>query len=206
MGKRLATLGLFIAALLSAGSTLADDHQHDLEQASELPARKPIQLLLGLGLTAGGDDLLKAEFDNGTSQTIEAGGLMDMKVGAIFNLENQKFSLQTSIGYFFDNVEADNGDASFSRIPVELLGFFNHRKHRFGLGVSHHTNVEFDANLPGARGKIDLDDSTGTVLEYGYQMKPALVFALRAVSIDYQVGNNPSIDGNHLGLYVYLTL
>ncbi|MDX1453508.1 MAG: hypothetical protein R3183_13190 [Oleiphilaceae bacterium] len=203
MGKRPAITRLLAASFLLFSSLACANDQNTEQTAKPV---KPVQLLLGAGLTFGGDDLLKARFDNGTSETIEAGGLIDLKIGALFNLPSQIASVQTTVGYFFDSINAENGDASFARIPLELIGFYHHNKHRFGLGVTYHTNVEFEADLPGARGDVDLDDSLGGVIEYGYQYNPQLKFSLRAVQIDYKVDDSPRIEGDHVGLYVSLTL
>lgn len=162
----------------------------------------------------GGDDLFKVEFSDGESETVEAGGLIDLKAGLSYRFNQAPVSLQTTLEFHFDKVTAKNGDASFSRFPIELLAFYHINQHRIGFGPTLHTGIEldidFDASvlsLGTAKGKIDFDDATGFIVEYGYRFKdtPATL-AVRAVQIDYKVssGNGNNIDGSHLGLYGYL--
>lgn len=170
------------------------------------PVSSPYSFLVGAGLTAGGDNLLKVWYEDGSSDKIYAGGLLDLKLGMTYQTEGSNFGLQSTVGYFFDSVDAENADGSFSRIPLELLAFYTHKKHRFATGISYHTSVNFEFKGLGEDVDVDFDPATGVVLEYAYQATPKVSFALRGVSIEYTPKSNggEDVDGSHAGLYGYL--
>lgn len=211
--KRLSTyLSSFVAlAAITPISFVA--HANEDAPPSEENTRN-LEFVVAAGLTFGGDDLFTVEFTDGESETLEAGGLIDLKAGLSYRFSDAPVSLQTTIGYHFDNVSADNGDASFSRFPIDFLAFYHINQHRIGVGPTLHTgtelDIDFDASVLGlgsAKGTIDFDDATGFVIEYGYRFKDSpATLALRAVQIDYNVssGNGTDIDGNHIGFYGYL--
>ena len=163
--------------------------------------------LVAIGLTVGGDDLVTVEYTDGSSDEITAGALIDMKLGAIYKLANSPISIQTSIGYHFDRVDAENGDLSFNRIPVELLGFHNVEKHRIGAGFSYHLDPEIEIDALGSKVTGKLENALGLVVEYGYSFQKNFIMGLRYVDIEYEAEVDKSIkfDGSHFGIYGYLT-
>ncbi len=195
---------LFTLASFSTTS-LADTQTNSPEEET-----RRLKLLLGAGLTHGGDDLLKLEFEDGSSEKLYAGGLIDLKAGFSYKLHESPIRIHSTVGYFWDSVNAENADGSFDRIPLEVLGFYTWNEHQLGVGASYHTNVQLDFEGLGEDFKADFDDSLGAVIEYGYAMNDKLTFAVRGVFIDYSLKNAPSdvedIDGNHIGVFAYLTL
>jgi len=201
---RICTAAILAATLCSASFANAETPSQEKQNES------PLKVLLGAGITFGGDDLVRAEFDDGSSDKLYAGGFIDLKVGMIYELPESPYIFQSSIGYFFDSIDAENGDASFDRIPLEFLGFYSWDKHRIGLGATYHTGVELDISIDGVgSGKADFDNSLGTVIEYGYEVHDKFVLSLRGTMIDYSVegaASSEDIDGNHVGLYANFTL
>lgn len=202
LGMAVATSSPF--SLAEANGTESTAPTEAQVQAKE---ERNIKAVAGLGLTFGGDDLVQAWYEDGSSEKLEAGGLIDLKFGAQYSPKGSNYALQGTMGYHFDSMSADNGDASFSRIPLDLIAFLKHEKHRFGAGLSYNTATELDSGGAIDFGKIKFDDATGLLLEYGYAYRPNLVFAARYLSIDYQASsfpNAPSVNGDHAGLYAYI--
>ncbi len=198
-------------ALLSLGVAPSSLHANEEVVATKAEHNKEgvLKVLLGAGITFGGDDVAKANFTDGSSDKLYAGALIDIKAGGIVSLPSSPYEIQASVGYFFDSIAAENGDASFNRVPIEVLGFYRHEKHRFGLGLSYHTSVNLDLEGPSTDLNLDFKNAAGSVIEYGYEMSDRLVLAVRGVMIDYKLDEAGSIsddvDGNHLGVYAYLT-
>ena len=165
--------------------------------------QRPLLFLLGGGLTFGGDDWLDVEYVDGHSDDLTAGGLLDLKVGFRYQQEDSPLVFQSTIGYHFDSVEATNGDADFTRYPLDILAFYANGKHLFGGGITHHMNPKLDIDMSalGFDGSAKLDDETGFVLEYNYKVNERFSAAVRYVDISYV---DSEVDGSHGGIYAYL--
>lgn len=169
-------------------------------QAAE-PA-KPFKLVLGAGLTFGGDTLATAQFDDGSSEDIKGGGLVHVYGGVEYRLGDQ-VSLQATVGYHVDNTKAaSNGSLRFSRVPVDLLAYYHvNDKVRLGGGVQIANGPEVKGSGVASGTKIEFDNSTGPVVEGEYLFSPTVGMKLRYVSHTYKVKNtNIEADGNHVGV------
>jgi len=179
-----------------------------LPQANDQAGETKLDWVVQMGLDFGGDTLAKAKFKGGGTDTIKAGEGLWLTGGIVGIVEN--FETQFTIGYKFDSSTASNGSMDFSRIPVELLWFYNKRNDegyfsgtwRFGGGITYHINPELKGD--GAAKKIDaeFDNALGFILEAGviFQTQDAIkpFLGLRYTFIDYEIGKN-SADGNCLG-------
>jgi len=175
-----------------------------------------LKWLVGVGLTHGGDELAEVELDfdgDSIDEDLRGGELITLAAGAVVYLPLPAWSLQTSIGYHFDEVSADNGDITFERYPLELIPFYNIRNHRLGAGLSYHLSPELDlGELDGS--KVEFDNALGWLIEYDYSFSGwqsgGFVVGLRYLWIDYKVEkvDNKNVsggfefDGNHVGVHV----
>lgn len=164
------------------------------------PGSSGVRGVLGLGFTFGGDDLAKVAFVNGGSQTISAGQLVDLKIGAEFPLM-QGWSAQTTIGYHFDRVSANNGTVTFQRFPIEGLAFYRLApQFKLGAGVRLATSPQLSGSgAAGAVGSTNFSSKVGVVVEGEYAFSSQLGLNVRAVSEKYGVGNT-TVDGSHVGI------
>lgn len=184
MGIYRTTAGVALAAAL-LGSTNAGAQQHAITDRGQL------QWVFTTGLTAGGDDLATVEYDDGDySVDIEAGGLIYFGAGINYRFADSPLSIQAGLGYHFDGADADNGDASFSRIPIDVIGFYNLGNHRLGIGLTRHTNIDFEKEIESFTyyEKVDTDfsDATGFVIEYNYLFSRMVALGIRYTDIDYK--------------------
>jgi hypothetical protein len=163
-------------------------------------ASKPVELILGFALSAGGDDLAKIDLVDGSghtrSENIEAGGLWYIYGGVQF--DTPFFPLRLTLGYFEDGVDASNGSVSFSRVPLELLGVFSSGPHSFGVGPTLHLSPELDMKDVGL-GSYEADDALGLVLMYEYTFENNFALGARYTNISYDFGGD-DVDGSNLGL------
>ncbi|NHZ94029.1 hypothetical protein F2P45_34360, partial [Massilia sp. CCM 8733] len=91
---------------------------------TQAPAANPLRFVVGAGLTAGGDKLATAEYANGGSIDVRAGGMIAFLAGVDYRV-NQQFSFQGTVGFHVDQASAKNGDVTFKRFPIEVLGYFH---------------------------------------------------------------------------------
>ena len=133
-------------SLLSANLAHADS----VYKPDSSDAESGVDLVIGAGATFGGDELATVTFTSGSTESVDAGALLDLKIGFEYFLTGHQFSLQSTIGYHFDSVDAQNGDLSFSRMPIDIIGFVNRGSHRFGLTTQIRLIYQlFQQRLPG---------------------------------------------------------
>jgi hypothetical protein len=161
---------------------------------------KPTDIILGLALTGGGDELAQVQlvYDDGDTSTesIEAGGFVYVYGGMQF--DTPVFPMRFTLGYFTDSIDASNGSVSFSRIPLELMGLHTSGQHTMGMGLTYHLSPELDMSDAGL-GSYDADDALGLILMYEYTFENNLAVGVRYTSISYDFAN-VDVDGNNLGI------
>ncbi len=158
------------------------------------------KILGTFGLTFGGDKLATLRYTNGDSSTVHGGGLVLFGVGFDHRFGNG-WELQSSINYQVDRANARNGDATFQRFPIDVLGFYRIGNHRFGGGITYHIDPKFSADAPGAHETVNFDNALGGVVEYDYFFGRSLSVGLRGTVIDYKSSDiEGNVNGNYIGL------
>jgi hypothetical protein len=151
----------------------------------------------------GGDKLATVEYRHGPDVDIRAGGLLLLGVGVDHEFDN-RFELQATANYLTDRADGRNGEVSFSRWPIELLGFYRMGNHRFGGGATYHINPKFDVDIDdGDNFTVDFDNALGFVAEYDYFILRQLSVGVRGTLIKYKSSDiDGDIDGNSIGIVV----
>ena len=182
---------------LLAGATLA------LTIAAPSFAAEGFKPLIGMSLTGGGETLLKVEMDNDTTQRISSGGLVHLFGGFEYRAEQSPITFQATVGYHVDDIGASNGDASFSRVPFELLGFWNTADNfRIGGGVRKATGAKFRSSGAADVGDFNMRTSLGVVLQGEYLFGEHASVFLRYVSEKYKSNllEGGEVSGDHAGV------
>lgn len=178
-------------------------------------AENEFGFLVGGGFTFGGDkvasfDVEYYDDDEGT-ESLKAGEFMHVYGGFFYRhgaADGVNYGVQADVGYFYEGLFAENGDASFTRIPLELIGFMEYNWLRVGAGVTQHTNVELDIDLDqGGSGSVDFKDATGAVFIVEYLITKKFSVGLRYVNIEYELdydwfSSEEALDGSHVGIMV----
>ncbi|MEY4763793.1 MAG: hypothetical protein RI907_466 [Pseudomonadota bacterium] len=162
--------------------------------------------IVGLGLTFGGDQVGRTiQYQNSSDAKIHAGGLADFRGGVEYQLQGQPIALEMTIGYHFDKANAENGNAEFSRFPLDLIGHFAMTENvRLGLGVRKSLNTKAASSGVGGQYVSDAKytSSLAPVLEVEYFMTPQFAFRGRYVSESFKPTNGgEKLDGSHFGIY-----
>jgi len=77
-----------------------------------------------MGLAGGGDNLVTAQFTNGDSSSLSAGGGVSVAIGAtvtpLWIGNTLGLGLGGNIGWKYDSISASNGSIAMSRYPLDL--------------------------------------------------------------------------------------
>lgn len=191
----LVSVGVLFASGLHAQETLAEENFS-------------VHPVLSAGFTAGGDTLVQVEFDDGDTDKIKAGGAFFFGLGAEFVSADNKTAIQLTANYHFDSIEAENGEASFERYPIEVILFGQGERNRFGVGLTYHLSPTAQIKRDGqGRDSLKFDNALGLVLEYNYLVGSSVWLGLRYTLIDYKKEywfDSVSVDGRHVGLMAHI--
>lgn len=193
-----------IAPLALAAAALAPTLAH-----AGLESDNPLHPLVGVALTAGGDKLSHVEFNNGTSEDVTAGGLLQVYGGVEYHEKGSPLGLQATLGYHVDSADARNGHQRFSRWPIEVIGLINATpKFRFGIGARYASSPKFTSSGAGYVGNADFTAQLGGLLMAEWLITPSMGLQVRVVDEKYKAhgvdndGNRVDyrIDGTHGGI------
>lgn len=184
---------VLIGALMAAALTTAHAQPQD---------SRAVRPLVGLGVTFGGDKLATAEFTDGSSDNIHAGGLVAVYGGVEFRATDA-LALQATAGYHVDDTRAaSNGSLRFARYPVNALALFSvSDKVRLGGGVEFVNNPRLVGRGAAGNYTVEFKNSAGLVLEGEYLFTRSLGLKARAASHKFKVeGSGEEVDGSYGGL------
>ncbi|WLQ15045.1 hypothetical protein O5O45_03755 [Hahella aquimaris] len=182
-------------------------------QAEEVQDSRSLYFALTGGFTFGGDELAKFKYTDGDTAKLEAGGLVNLGVGVLWQSQEQPIAAQLTFNYQFDHASAKNGDATFDRIPLEAVVFYTGvQDWRFGAGVRYVASPELEIELNGDTATVDFEPTVGFVVEAGYQVTNNIWLNVRGVSEKYEadtatfggrtmsVRSSEEVSGNHVGV------
>ena len=165
-------------------------------------ANDGLRFFIGAALTGGGEKLSTVTFTDGSSENIKSGGLVHLFGGIEYR--QGAFALQANVGYHVDDTSAaSNGSVKFSRMPIELLGFWQVADSwRFGGGLRRAGSAKLSGSGAAASvGRSTFSSKGGLVLqgETFFGTNQATSAYLRYVTEDYEL-RGVSVSGNHVGL------
>lgn len=158
-----------------------------LPAAAQTPPPRNVYFALFGGITGGGDELARVRFSDGYTESIDAGGLLHLAAGVVVMLPQTPIAVQATVGWHSDSVNASNGDITFTRYPIELLGFWHATPYwRFGGGARFVNGAEFESDVNGFTDTVRYKDTVGLVLETGFRVFPGGWLNLRYTDEDYE--------------------
>lgn len=161
--------------------------------------------VFGLSYTSGGDEIDNLRYVNGTSQSIKAGGQYNFKLGGEARLKEYPFQAQATVNYHYNSDSASNAEADFTRVPLELIGYYNFdRKWRVGLGLRYVVSTKYTFKFQNdPKLSFDFEPSVGYLVEGEYFFSKLMSVSARYVQQDvpwkYQ-GRSGKISGDHVGV------
>jgi len=159
-----------------------------------------------LGAGFGGDSIQEFEFDDGSTDSVDAGGGLFFGASVqsrVYQASDLPIDAKFGFSYMFDSVSASNGDASFSRFPIDLILMSQIANISFGAGMTYHLNPEYELDLDGSSGTLPFDDALGTKFElnYHFEQSPQTSMGIEYTSITYD-----SFIGERDGSCISITL
>jgi hypothetical protein len=170
------------------------------QNAPAAPGSAPFSFVAGVGGSVGGDDLATAQFTNGSSATIKAGGGLYLTAGANYRL-NPQFSVQGTLNFHRDNSSANNGNMKFQRFPIELLGYYHvGNAWRVGGGLRYVTSAELSSSGVVAGLNLKFDNTTSGVVEAEYFWTPKFGMKMRYVNETFKAAGYREVKASHFGI------
>lgn len=157
---------LLIASLIIAGSGA---QAQESTQQTAFDSRT-VRGVIGMSYALGGKEIVKAEFDNGDTDSIKAGQGFELYVGALFRPKSVPYEFQASFGRLSDSIKGKNGKLELKRNVINLGGYYRiNNKHRAGLGYSKHSSIKYTGRIDGGGSEsVNFEDSNGIFAEWGY--------------------------------------
>ena len=173
-------------------------------QSSNTDDADLFQWVASFGYSFGGADVVASEYDP-YDDSFYTTGLASLGAGGDIAIKNTPLSLQGMVTVNFDNAEAQQGDATIDYKTIELMSFYQQGSHRFGIGLSHHLNPSFKADVNFTNEALHFEDTTAAMAEYNYLYNKKTAIGMRLTDITYQPSNfseADSIDGSNLSIFI----
>jgi hypothetical protein len=176
------------------------------QQKPSTPSNPDFNFLFSGGYNVGGELLADSGASYADTKSIKTGQGFEFRLGFENRFRNQT-AVQMTVGYHVDSSSGSNGTVSFSRVPVELLGFIGgiNQQWRFGLGLRKATNANFSStdNLSLIGGSGQAESSLGWIISAEYRFNPNFGLGLRHVRESYLFdGMTERLDGSYTGFII----
>jgi hypothetical protein len=171
----------------------------------------PWQFTGGILLSEGGDRLFTGKYTDGTKIDITAGGTLALNFGLYRNI-GSAFDLQTTLGIHTAGTLGTNGNASFTRFPLEVMGFYQlNDDYRLGAGARKSLSAKLGTSgVATYQPSLEFNASVGSVVELQYLIgkKTRKSKAQTAVNFRYvketftEKTEGIKVKGDHIGVGV----
>ena len=160
--------------------------------------------VFGVSYTNGGETVDELNYVNGAQQKIRAGGMYNIKLGGEIRFQDMPLQVQASVNYHYANDGASNAEARYTRIPLELLGYYNfNTKWRIGAGLRYVTSPKYTFKFEDREEtEFKFKPSLGYVVEAEYFYSVGASVNLRYVSVSLPweyLTYSGKLKGDHLG-------
>lgn len=161
-----------------------------------------------VGYDVGGDTLATVVYTDGKTRDIRSGEGLVGAVGASLTNDARSLELEAMVSFKTQFVFASNGDVTWTRYPVDVLGFYRFSKVRVGGGVTYHLSPR--VNGEGAASNVDLDfkSAVGGVVQAdflfsGAESSAGAYLGVRYTSLEYEASQGGAkVRGESLGLHI----
>lgn len=157
--------------------------------------------LIGIEGTVGGKSLATLYSEFGGAK-ISSGGLIHAFAGIEYQSADSPLAVQFNVGWHYDGRGDGSSSAEFSRLPVELIGFWQAAdKWRVGGGLRKATRARVRTSGLADAGSYALESTWGVVLQADYPLGDRAALFGRYVDETYKSSELPGGDvtGRHVG-------
>lgn len=181
---------LFVLLLLLTTDVFgqANENQHKNEG---------LRYLLELTASFGGDELGTIIFENDEEQEISSGNGLTFTAGIDYPLPTSNFGVKAGLGYKVSFSKANNADVKKSAIPLDIIPYYQIKRHKIGAGITYHINPTMDWDTLGP--KWEFDNALGYMMEYSYEFTSLQLSAAYTI-IEYKLASIGSFNTNHVSI------
>jgi outer membrane protein W len=170
---------------------------------------------IGAGYTWGGDtiqrwDVTRQGSGSSYEDDVSAGAGLDLRLGLSYRLGQLPLTLQASVAHHIDQVSGLDGRGYFRRLPLELVVQWHATDRlRIGMGMRRSTEATLRrtggtcGSNPCTDYRLEMESSTGAILEAEYLVTPSWGLKARYVRENYRFKEFPDaikFEGDHIGL------
>jgi hypothetical protein len=168
-----------------------------VSQAAEL---RPVFVA---GYDTGGDKIVNVKFTNGDSDSIRANEGLYAGGGISVLNDDENIEFLGTVSYKYSSVHADNGDITWTSIPIDALLFYRMRSFRIGAGPTFVMSPRLKGSGIAGGLNTTVDNAVGLVVQADYLLGKVAI-GLRATFVDYKAGG-ATAKGNGVGLSFGIT-
>jgi hypothetical protein len=156
---------------------------------------------VGIGFTAGGDELATATYTNGDSVDIKAGAGAVFTVGLDYRIAPE-FSVQGSVNFHVDDQTASNGSMRFKRFPVEVIGFYHpNSQWKVGGGVRYVNSAKLSGSGAASIPDVSFKNTASAIFETEYLFAPNAGVKVRYVKEELELKQGGAkVKASHVGI------
>ena len=169
------------------------------------------QYMGGIQVSGGGDHLFYGKYSDGTKVDITAGGGLAVNLGVSHKI-NSAVNLQTTLGIHTDGTLGTNGNASFTRFPLEVMGFYQlNNQYLIGAGVRKSLAAKLSTSgVATYQPSAEFNGSVGQVIELQYVLVQPKKKSTAKTAVNFRYVNESfteknygiKVKGNHVGIGV----
>jgi hypothetical protein len=155
------------------------------------------------GYDTGGDKIVNAQFTNGASDSIQANEGLYVGGGISVLNEDKNIEFQGTASYKYASIHADNGDITWTSIPLDALLFYRMRSFRVGGGLTFVMSPKLKGSGVAGGLNTNVDNAVGVILQADYLLGKVAI-GLRGTFVDYKAGG-VTAKGNGVGVTFGIT-
>ena len=185
------TLVLFLVA--------ATQHASIAQELTNKPSA--LRFLISVAGEFGGDEIAVTRFEDGQTQSMQAGQGVSVAVGGQYQIPKaEKFLLRGTVGYKYITTMATNAHIRLTRVPVILsANYMVAKKLRLSAGLTNHQVIQFKADGVGEDAKFK--SAAGPIFEIAYHG-----IGLTYTTMNYKDSQNSSYSANSIGVSLSTTI
>lgn len=168
-----------------------------------VPRAAEVRPVFVAGYDTGGDKLVTVTFTNGDTQSIRANEGLYVGGGISVLNDDKNIEFVGTVNYKYQAVHADNGDITWTRIPIDTLVFYRMQSFRVGGGLTFQLSPKLSGS--GAAGNINtnVDNAVGLLLQVDYLLGKVNI-GVRGTMVDFKSGG-ATAKGNGVGVTFGIT-
>jgi hypothetical protein len=153
------------------------------------------------GIDLGGDTLVRVVFEDGDTQDIDSNNGLFLGGGVSIRNDAKTFETEIALTYKFQTISADNGELTWSRVPVDVLAFYLAEHVRVGGGLTYHMSPKLDGDgvVSGISGEFE--NSLGYLVQVDWRINESMSVGGRFTFLSYTIeGSSEKAQSNGLGV------